>query len=67
VNSSKLIKLSVVLYLVLGKHIGQMSAGLSAISIGFVVIYLSPSRELLGHYLSYGMSGALILIGSMLS
>jgi hypothetical protein len=63
VNSSKLIKLSVVLYLVLEKHTGQMSAGLSAISIGFVVIYLRLSRELLGHYLSYGMSDALILIG----
>ena len=66
-NSSQLIKLAVILYLVLEKHIGQMSAGLSADLIGFVMIYLSPSRELLGHYLSYGMSGALILIGSMLS
>jgi hypothetical protein len=56
-----------VLYLVLGKYIGQMSTGLSADLIGFVVIYLNPSRELLGHYISYGMSGALILIGSMLS
>jgi len=63
VNSWTLIKLSVVLYLVLGKHIGQMLAGLSAVLIGFIVVYLSPSRELLGHYLSYGMSGSLILIG----
>jgi len=52
VNSSHLVKLAVVLYLVLGKHIGQMSAGLSVVLIGFVVVYLSPSRELLGHYLS---------------
>jgi len=52
-----------VLYLVLGKHTGQISAGLSAVLIGFIVVYLSLSRELLGHYLSYGISGSLILIG----
>ena len=63
VNSSQPIKLVVVLYLVLGKHTGQMSAGLSVILSGFIVVYLSPSRELLGHYLSKGMSGSLILVG----
>jgi len=52
VNSSQPIKLAVVLFLVLGKHIGQMSAGLLAVLIGFIVVYLSPSRGLLGHYLS---------------
>ena len=50
-NSSQPIKLAVVLYLVLEKHIGQMSAGLSAVLIGFILVYLSPSGELLGHYL----------------
>ena len=40
VNSSKLLKLAVVLYLVLEKHIGQMSAGLSAVLIEFIMVYL---------------------------
>jgi len=52
VNSSQLIKLVVVLYLVLGKHIGQMSAGLWADLVEFILVCLSLSGELLGHYLS---------------
>jgi hypothetical protein len=52
VNSSLLTILGVVLYLVLGKYSKQMLAGLSAILIGFIMVYLSPSRELLGQYLS---------------
>jgi len=34
VNSSQPIKLAVVLYLALGKHIGQMSAGLLSFWLG---------------------------------
>jgi len=52
VNSSQLIKLAAVLYLVLAKHNGQMSAGLLADLMKIILVYLSPSRELLGHYFS---------------
>jgi hypothetical protein len=38
VKSSPLTKLAVVLYLVLGKHSGEMSATLSAILIGFIMV-----------------------------
>ena len=47
-NSSQLIKLAVVLFLVLGKHIGEMSAGLSAVLTAFIVVYLSPFQGTAG-------------------
>jgi len=37
-NSSQPIKLAVILYLLLGKHIGHMSAGLSAVFWGFFCV-----------------------------